>query len=148
MTRRNEGARLRHESVVEVHAPLGHVWRVLADVRRWPEWTASMRVVDPLRSGPLGVGSRVRVKQPRIPTATWRITRYDPPVRFDWEARVIGVRLTATHSLTETTNGHVLLALSIELAGPLVRLLGRRIAVTARRNLDLESAGLKTASKA
>jgi uncharacterized membrane protein len=148
MTRRPGGDRIRHENTVEIHAPLDHVWRVLTDIRRWPEWTASMRAVHPLQPGPLSVGSRVRVKQPRIPTATWRITRYEPSVRFDWETRLAGVGLTATHVLTETDNGRVLLGLSIELAGPLVRILGRQVSTTARRNLELESAGLRAASEA
>lgn len=139
---------MRHQNTVEIHAPVDEVWRVLTDIRRWPEWSASMRTVHPLQPGPLGVGSRVRVKQPRIPTARWQITRYEPFVRFDWETRFAGVRLTATHELTETDSGHALLALSIELVGPLVRVLGRQMNTTARRNLALESAGLKAASEA
>jgi len=148
MTRRTGRDRIRHEKTVEIHAPLDHVWRVLTDIRRWPEWTASMRAVHLLQPGPLDVGSRVRLKQPRIPAATWRITRYEPSVRFDWETQLPGVGLRAAHVLTETGNGRVLLGLSVELAGPLVRVLGRQMDTTARRNLELESAGLKAAGEA
>jgi Polyketide cyclase / dehydrase and lipid transport len=139
---------MRHESAVDVHASLDEVWHTLNDVRRWPDWSESMTAVRPVGPGPLRVGSRIRIKQPGMPWATWRITRYEPRARFDWETRVIGVRMAATHELAETGDGRVSLVLGIEQRGPLVRLLGRRIATTAEHYLAMESAGLKAASEA
>jgi hypothetical protein len=93
---------------------------MFTDPRRWPEWTASMCALHPLRPGPPGVGSLVGVKQPGISAATWRITRYEPSVRFDWGTRLAGVGPTAAHVLGETDDGRVLLGLSVESAGSLV----------------------------
>ena len=143
-----EVPQVRHNSSIDINAPLDRVWQTLSDVRRWPDWTKSMTDVRPLDQGPLRVGSRVRVKQPRVPSATWRITRYEPGVRFDWETQFTGVHMTATHELMEAADGHVVVVLSVEQRGPLVRILGRRLAVTAKRYLDMESTGLKAASEA
>jgi uncharacterized membrane protein len=87
---------------ISIEAPADSVWRVLADVERWPEWTSSMTSLERLDRAPLGVGSRVRIRQPRLRPATWTITDWVPGERFTWVMRAIGVRITAGHSIRPT----------------------------------------------
>ncbi len=51
---------------------------MLREVERWPEWAPTVTAVRPLDDGPLAVGSRVRVEQPRIPPTVYVVTELKP----------------------------------------------------------------------
>lgn len=61
------------EITFTVGAPADVVWEVMTDVQAWPEWTASVTTVERLDEGPLRVGSRARIVQPKIPTVVWEV---------------------------------------------------------------------------
>jgi uncharacterized protein YndB with AHSA1/START domain len=127
---------------VDVRAPVERVWAAMIDVERWPEWTASMRRVERLDSGPLAPGSRVRIEQPRLPVGVWTVTELRAPNTFAWVLRRPGVVATGTHSVWPAPAGsRVELALTFAglLAGLIARI-GRRL---TERYLELESQGLK-----
>ena len=63
----------RHRTSVDVDASPARVWEVMADVGRWPEWTASMTSVE-LLGDALDVGAHVRIRQPKLPAAVWEVT--------------------------------------------------------------------------
>jgi len=118
------------------------VWSVMADVERWPEWTASISRVKLLSPAPLRIGSRVRIHQPKLPSAFWRMTELIPNESFTWISRAPGVRVTARHALQETPDG-TRVTLSIRYEGLLGSLLARWVGDLNNRYLALEAAGLK-----
>ena len=69
-----------------IDAPAQSLWEVLFDVARWPEWTPTIDSVELLDDGPLQVGSRARIRQPRLPRATWQVTEVVEGRSFTWEA--------------------------------------------------------------
>ena len=65
---------MRTDITVDISAPPEVVWAVISDVESWPEWTASVTLVRRLSSARLQVGSRVRLKQPRLPATVWTVS--------------------------------------------------------------------------
>ena len=127
---------------VEIPAPLSLVWSVMVEVERWPEWTASVSRVKRLSPGPLKVGSRVRIHQPKLPPAWWRVTEVEPGGGFTWVSRAPGVRVTAQHTVKEIAFG-TLVTLSISYAGWLGLLLARWTGELNDGYLAMEANGLR-----
>ena len=90
---------------VEIPAPPPLVWSVMADVERWPEWTASISRVKMLSPGPLRVGSRVRIHQPKLPPAWWCVTELNAGTSFTWISHAPGVRVMASHQTKAIADG-------------------------------------------
>jgi len=131
---------------VDIRATPQRVWAVLSDVEGWPDWTASVRSVDRLDAGPLAVGSRARIRQPKLLPAVWRITSIEKGRSFTWVTRSLGLSVTAHHGVEATPDGsRVTLSIRFDgLLAPLVALLTHRL---NNRYLGLEGAGLKRRSE-
>jgi uncharacterized membrane protein len=127
---------------VEIPAPPPLVWSVLADVERWPEWTASVSSVKRLSLGPFQVGSRVRIQQPKLPPAFWHVTELNTGASFTWVSRAPGVRVTAQHSLEASAMGSCV-TLSIRYEGLLGGLLARWVGNLNEDYLAMEASGLQ-----
>jgi hypothetical protein len=118
------------------------VWSVMADIERWPEWTASVSRVSKLSPGRLQVGSRVRIHQPKLPPALWRVTELQPDAGFTSVSVAPGVKVTARHTL-EATAGGCRVTLSIGFEGWFGRWLARWTHDLNNRYLALEARGLQ-----
>src|SRR5262245_33021387 len=128
---------------VEIPAPPPLVWAVMVEVERWPEWAASISRVKRLSPGPLQVGSRVRIDQPKLPRAFWRVTELRPGASFTWISRAPGVRVTARHTAEAIAIG-TRVTLSIHYEGLLGTLVARWTGELNERYLALEADGLKS----
>jgi uncharacterized membrane protein len=131
---------------IDIAARPERVWAVLRDVERWPEWTPTVTTVTPLDRGPLAVGSRARIRQPKLLPAIWRVTALEEGRSFSWATRTAGVRVTARHWV-EPAPGGSRATLAIEfsgLLGPIVARLTRRM---CEGYLALEASGLKARSE-
>ena len=114
----------------------------MTDVERWTEWTSSVTSIELMDSGPLAVGSRVRISQPRLIPMKWVVTQLEPEWKFTWVARSPGLSIAARHLLQQRgRNSRV--SLSVEYDGLLGGTVARTWGQLTRRYLELEAAGLK-----
>ena len=127
---------------MEIAASPEVVWRVLSEVEAWPEWTPSVRSIVRLDPGPLHVGQRLRISQPRFPTTVWRLTDLVEGRSFVWQAGGPGARTTASHTVEPAGDG-TRATLRLGQQGPLGLLVGALTGSLTRRYLELETRGLK-----
>ena len=134
-------------TVAEIQASPERVWAVTIDVERWPEWTASVTSVQRLDSGPFAIGSRVRLRQPKLPQAAWQVTELDPiRKRFVWISRSPGVCVTGMHQVDAKGPGSRA-TLSIEFSGLLGPVFVLLTGALTERYLAIEANGLKRRSE-
>ncbi len=132
---------------IDVEVPVERVWEVLREVERWPEWASTVTSLRRLDDGPLAVGSRVRVEQPRIPPTEYVVTEFEPNRSFTWTATGPGVRTTARHRLDQLGAGTTRVTLAVEQAGPLGTVMGRFYRRLTDRYLTAEAEGIKARSE-
>lgn len=96
---------MRYEHTVDIAAAPDAVWRVLADIERWPDWTPTMTAVEAIDPLPLRVGLRARIKQPGLRPAVLTVTAIEEGRRFRWVAKQPTVTFAADHVIVATPRG-------------------------------------------
>jgi uncharacterized membrane protein len=134
---------MRFEATQDIHAPAHEVFDTWADVAHWPEWTASVTSVERLDDGPLRVGSKARVRQPRLPTAVWEVTELVPAESFTWVARGPGVVTTGIHRVEPLPEGRSRVTAVLEQGGLLGGVVGRLTKGLTETYMRTEVLGLK-----
>ena len=132
---------------VDIAAPPDVVWSVMADVERWHEWTESVRSIQLVGGGPIRVGTRARIRQPKFPPALWKVTALEPGHSFTWESAAPGMHVYANHSVQAVAGG-TRAALVLYYQGIAGRLLARMTRDITNRYLRYEAEGLKARSEA
>src|SRR5689334_25191549 len=134
---------MRFVASTDVRAPAQTVFDTYADVEHWPSWTSSVTSVEKLDPGPLKVGLRVRIRQPKLPVTVWQVTELVPGQEFSWQARARGVVTTGTHRVLPDADGSVRVEAVLEQAGPLGPLVGLLTWRLTKRYLRTEVDGIK-----
>ena len=130
---------------VEIDAAPERVWDVMTDVETWPEWADTVTSVTRLDEGPLGLDSKARIEQPKLPPTEYTVTEFSPGRSFTWVATSPGVRVTARHDVEALPDGGTRVRLGVDQAGPLGTVMGRLFFKRlTERYLATEAAGLKT----
>jgi hypothetical protein len=139
---------MKYEVSIDIDAEPQRVWDIMTDVERWPEWTQSVTHVERLSPPPFKVGSRARVKQPRLKDTVWTVAALESLVGFTWEARQRGLATIGSHYIEQRSLGTTTVTLGVRQRGLLAPLVWPLTVRMMRRYLELERHGLKARSEA
>ena len=115
--------------------------------RRWPARIPTVDRVERLDDGPLAVGARTRLAQPKLPEAVWTVTELTSGVAFTWTSTSPGVRITASHAVEPSPEG-CRLTLAVDLAGWLAPVGWLTTKSLTQRYVQTEAASIKAAAEA
>ena len=138
---------MRFEHSIDIDAQQRRVWDVLSDLEAWPQRIETVDVAELLTPPPLAVGSRVRLKQPKLPEGTWDVTVWDAPSYFEWRQKTSGITSVAGHRVEALEEGRSRLTLTLEMQGLLVPVVGLFYRGLTNRYMTLEAEGMKRAAE-
>ncbi len=134
-------------SEIEIDAPVERVWELTLDLESWPDMTPTMTSVERLDDGPVRVGSRARVVQPRQRPTVWTVTHLDPNERFVWTTKLATLTMTASHELVALGDGRCRNTLRVDLSGVGSGIARRLLGSTMRRAITTENEGFRAAAE-
>jgi uncharacterized membrane protein len=138
---------VRFEKSIDIDAPQPRVWEVLSAIEAWPQRIETVDVVDVLTPAPIGKGSRVRLKQPKLPEGTWDVTAWDVPSYFEWTQKSGGTTSVAGHRVEALGDGRASLTLTLDMRGLLIPIMGLFYRDLTNRYMNLEAEGMKRAAE-
>ena len=138
---------MRFEESIEIDAQQQRVWDVLSDLEAWPKRIESVDVVELLTPAPVAIGSRVRLKQPKLPEGTWDITVWDAPSYFEFRQKSGGITSVAGHRVEALEEGRSRLTLSLDMRGLLIPVVALFYRGLTNRYMTIEAQGMKRAAE-
>lgn len=138
---------MRFEKSIDIDAPQQRVWDVLSALEAWPQRIETVEAVELLTPAPITAGTRVRLKQPKLPEGTWEITAWDAPSSFEWTQQTGGTTSVAGHRVEALGEGRARLTLMLDMRGflvPIVALFYRKL---TNDYMNLEAEGMKRAAE-
>jgi uncharacterized membrane protein len=138
---------MRFEKSIEIDSPQPRVWDVLSAIEAWPERIETVDSVELLTPAPIAKGSRVRLRQPKLPEGTWQITVWDAPSYFEWTQKEGGATIVAGHRVEALGDGRARLTLTIDMRGLLIPIIERFYKDLTNRYMNLEAEGMKRAAE-
>src|SRR5918997_4297410 len=137
---------MRFEKSIDIAASQQRVWDVLSALEAWPQRIETVDTVELLTPAPIGQGSRLRLKQPKLPEGTWDITVWDAPSYFEWTQRTGGTTSVAGHRVEALGEDRARLTLTLQMRGFLIPVIGLFYKKLTNRYMDLEAEGMKRAA--
>jgi uncharacterized membrane protein len=138
---------MRFEKSIDINAPQQRVWDVLSDLDAWPARIDTVEAVELLTPAPVTKGSRVRLKQPKLPEGIWDVTVWDAPSYFEWTQKTGGITSVAGHRVEALGDGRARLTLTLDMRGLLIPVMALFYRGLTNRYMTLEAEGIKRASE-
>ncbi len=138
---------MRFEQSIDIDARQQRVWDVLSDLEAWPRRIETVDAIELLTPAPVGEGSRIRLKQPKLPEGIWEVTVWDAPSFFEFRQKAGGISNIAGHRVEALEEGRSRLTLTLEMRGLPVVVIGVFYKGLTNRYMTLEAEGMKRAAE-
>ena len=138
---------MRFERSIDIDAPQQRVWDVLSDLEAWPRTIDTVDELELLTPAPVTKGSRVRLKQPKLPEGTWEVTAWEAPAYFEWTQKGGGTTTVAGHRVEALGEGRARLTLTLEMRGLLVPVMALFYKGLTNTYMTREAEGMKRAAE-
>ena len=118
---------MKFSASAEIDATPEKAWALLNDVEEWPRWIPSLKKIEKVTKGPLGVGSQVLVVAKSLITVNllMTITEFVAGRRVAMEGKVLGVRMTRYYEMEPVGQDRTKLTAGGEVSGLLAFLVRR-----------------------
>lgn len=138
---------MRFEKSVDIDASRQRVWEVLTDLEAWPERVGTVDSVELLTPAAVAVGSRVRLRQPKVPEGVWEVTVWDAPAYFEFRQTTGGMTSVAGHRVEALDDGRSRLTLTLDMRGLLIPLVALFSKGMTNQYLTSEAQDMKRAAE-
>ena len=118
---------MKFRASVEINSTPEKTWALLKNVEEWPKWIPSLKKIEKVTEGPLGVGSQVLVVAKSLITVNllMTITEFVAGRRVVMEGRVLGVKMTRYYEMEPVGQSKAKLTAGGEVSGLLAFLVRR-----------------------
>lgn len=86
------------EDSISIRASAGHIWKIMIDFERWPDWNTDIRSVRV--EGPIAPGTRFSWKA-GPGTIRSRVEEIEEPERLVWTGKTLGIRAVHVWTIEE-----------------------------------------------
>jgi len=118
---------MKFSASAEIDATPAKAWALLNNVEEWPKWIPSLKKVEKVSKGPMGVGSQVLVVARSLITVNLLMTIAECIAgrRVVMEGKVVGVKMTRYYEMEPVGQNRAKLTAGGEVSGLLAFLVRR-----------------------
>lgn len=127
---------------ITINKEISFVYNTLKEIEKWYLWTTSINKISFLTDRGFEVGAKIKIEQPKLPSAIWTITEIDENKMFTWKTRRLGTEIIGKHWLEELKNDTIV-TLEIEYNGFWESIFHKLSSKITTQYLELEINGLK-----
>lgn len=132
---------------VQIDASPRQVWQVMSDLVSWPDWTPTISKIQIAGDTPIGVGTKVKIEQPKLPPAVYKITSWSESEGFVMVKGNLFLKVSLIHRLAPTLQGTTA-ELTVLFSGLFASWVAKHYGSLMSEYLSLEACGLKKQSEA
>ncbi|KIM10926.1 MAG: hypothetical protein KU37_07360 [Sulfuricurvum sp. PC08-66] len=134
---------MMYESSVTIKASKEKIWNELSQVSTWALWIPTVSDIKPLDGEELALGRRFLVSQPKLKPTKWTVNKLEPYERFDWVAKMLGLKMVAEHIIIEESPSRCTVVLRFGFEGIFAKFAVKSYGELTQNYINQESLAIK-----